>query len=275
MSIKKNYGSLPLAKQRLDVVLVRAKFALTLSQARQLILNRQVYVNGTVITNSFFVLKERNTLSVSPLIKKIVKHNIKQSIQTQNSIVSQYSLFEVKYITQKIVNLFDSLKTNEFFKLDLEILALTTSYQIICVLFLLHSTSILKFSEIYVLALFLLSFMGNILSYIKLTKTEILVKFPMLLTMMLYFAYTPCFICVEFPIYLPIVLIVRIFSEYIFPGSVTITINKYGWFFGVAIQTTCYASLIIYDLPLPSSFCMGRTFLEPRVGIRKTLCKFC
>ena len=111
-------GLLNLIEHRLDVVLVRAKFASTLSQARQLISHRQVYVNGIVITSSFFVLKKRDIISVSPSIKKIVKYNIKQSIQTQDPIVSQYNSFEVNFIIQKIVIISDSLKTNEFFNLN-------------------------------------------------------------------------------------------------------------------------------------------------------------
>lgn len=111
-------GLINLIEHRLDVVLVRAKFASTLSQARQLISHRQVYVNGIVITSSFFVLKKRDIISVSPSIKKIVKYNIKQSIQTQDPIVSQYNSFEVNFIIQKIVIISNSLKTNEFFNLN-------------------------------------------------------------------------------------------------------------------------------------------------------------
>jgi len=111
-------GLINLIEHRLDVVLLRAKFASTLSQARQLISHRQVYVNGIVITSSFFVLKKRDIISVSPSIKKIVKHNIKQSIQIQDPIVSQYNSFEVNFIIQKIVIISDSLKTNEFFNLN-------------------------------------------------------------------------------------------------------------------------------------------------------------
>ena len=111
-------GLINLIEHRLDVVLVRARFASTLSQARQLISHRQVYVNGIVITSSFFVLKKRDIISVSPSIKKIVKHNIKQSIQIQDPIVSQYNSFEVNFIIQKIVIISDSLKTNEFFNLN-------------------------------------------------------------------------------------------------------------------------------------------------------------
>ena len=105
-------------EHRLDVVLLRANFASTLSQARQLISHRQVYVNGIVVTSSFFVLKKRDIISVSPSIRKIVKQNIKQSIQNQDSMVSQYNSFEVNYTIQKIIIISDSLKTNEFINLN-------------------------------------------------------------------------------------------------------------------------------------------------------------
>ena len=72
-AFQKQNGLINLIEHRLDVVLVRARFASTLSQARQLISHRQVYVNGIVITSSFFVLKKRDIISVSPSIKKIVK----------------------------------------------------------------------------------------------------------------------------------------------------------------------------------------------------------
>jgi len=247
MSLKKKHGLIPLTRQRLDAVLVRAKFALTLSQARQLISRRRVYVNNILTTSSFYVLKKRDVVLVSP--------SVKQKIQTKNPIVSQYRLFEVKYITQKIGNIFNSLKTNEFFKLNLEKLALTTSYQMICVLFLLYSTYILNFSEVHFLTLFLMSFMGNILSYKILSKIDILVKIPLLLSSMMYFVYSPCFICVEFLIYLPAALIIRMITEFFFPW--TETIHKYGWFLGVALQTTCYVSLLVFELPVPSSLCMA------------------
>ena len=111
-------GLINLIEHRLDVVLLRANFASTLSQARQLISHRQVYVNGIVVTSSFFVLKKRDIISVSPSIRKIVKQNIKQSIQNQDSMVSQYNSFEVNYTIQKIIIISDSLKTNEFIKLN-------------------------------------------------------------------------------------------------------------------------------------------------------------
>jgi ribosomal protein S4 len=114
----KTNGLINLIEHRLDVVLLRANFASTLSQARQLISHRQILVNGTVVTSSFFVLEKRDVISVFPTIRKIVKQNIKQRIQKRSSIVSQYNSFEISYTIQKIVIISDSLKTYKFFNLN-------------------------------------------------------------------------------------------------------------------------------------------------------------
>ena len=254
MVLKKKYGLIPLTKQRLDVVLVRANFALTLSQARQLISHRQVYVNGIVITSSFYILKKRDIISVSLSIKKIARENCKQTIQAQDLNNSQYSSFKVNLTIQKLVNTFDSLKINELFKLNLGKLALTTSHQIICVLLLLYSTYFLEFSENYILALFLASFVGNVAYYKVLTKTEILAGFLMLLTFTSYFVFNPCYICVEFPIYSSVALIIRAIVEVFFPSFATI--HRYGWYFGTLLQIMCYGLLLIFQVPISSGFCM-------------------
>jgi len=114
----KTNGLMNLIERRLDIVLFRANFALTLSQARQLISHRQIFVNGVVVTSSFFVLKKGDIISVSPTIKKIIKANIKQTIQKSTTFVSQSNLFEVNINIQKIIVVSESLKTNEFFSLN-------------------------------------------------------------------------------------------------------------------------------------------------------------
>ena len=113
----KTNGLMNLIERRLDIVLFRANFASTLSQARQLISHRQIFVNGVVVTSSFFVLKKGDIISVSPIIKKIIKLNIKQAIQKRDSFVSQSNLFEANFNIQKIIIVSENLKTNEFFSL--------------------------------------------------------------------------------------------------------------------------------------------------------------
>jgi ribosomal protein S4 len=107
-----------LIERRLDVILFRVGFASTLSQARQLIGHKNVLVNGVLVTSSFFLLKKGDIISFAPIIKKIVKANIKQTLQKKNSFVSQFNLFEVNFNIQKIVIVSENLKTNEFFSLN-------------------------------------------------------------------------------------------------------------------------------------------------------------
>jgi len=110
-------GLVNLIARRLDIVLFRANFALTLSQARQLISHRQILVNGTVVNSSFYLLKKGDIISISPAVKGLVKTNIKQSAEKKESFVSQFKSFEVNYTIQKIVIIAENLKTHEFFSL--------------------------------------------------------------------------------------------------------------------------------------------------------------
>jgi len=110
-------GLANLLEHRLDIVLLRSNFASTLSQARQMISHRQIFINGVVVTSSFFILKKGDIISVSPNIKKKVKQNIKQSIQKKGLFVTQSNLFEVNYTIQKIIIVSENLKTSEFFSL--------------------------------------------------------------------------------------------------------------------------------------------------------------
>ena len=114
----KSNGLINLIERRLDIVLFRANFASTLSQARQLISHRQIFVNGVIVTSSFFVLKKGDIISVAPIVKKIIKSNIKQTIQKDYSFSSQSKLFEVNFSIQKIIIVSENLKTNEFFSLN-------------------------------------------------------------------------------------------------------------------------------------------------------------
>lgn len=118
-------GLANLLEHRLDIVLLRSNFALTLSQARQMISHRQIFVNGVVLTSSFFILGKGDILSVSPTLKKIVKSNIKQSLQKKDLFVTQSNVFEVNFNIQKIIVVSENLKTNEFFSLNKQDLSST------------------------------------------------------------------------------------------------------------------------------------------------------
>ena len=107
-----------LIERRLDIVLFRANFASTLSQARQLISHRQIFVNEVAVTSSFFLLKKGDIVSVSPKMKKKIKSNIKQAIQKTDLVPLHSNLFEVNFNIQKIIIVSENLKTNEFFSLN-------------------------------------------------------------------------------------------------------------------------------------------------------------
>ena len=112
-------------ERRLDLVLFRAGFAISLSQARQLISHKKIFVNGTAVTSSFFILNKGDIISVSPSIKKIIKENIKKATSKETPHVSQFKSFEVNFQIQKIVIVNENLRTNEFFsiyKQDLNLL---------------------------------------------------------------------------------------------------------------------------------------------------------
>jgi len=113
----KTNGLVNLISRRLDIVLFRANFALTLSQARQLISHRQILVNGVCVNSSFYNLKKGDIISISPIIKDVVKKNIKQSVQKKEPFVSQFKSFEVNYNIQKIIIVAEDLKTHEFLSL--------------------------------------------------------------------------------------------------------------------------------------------------------------
>jgi ribosomal protein S4 len=95
-------GLINLIERRLDLVLFRAGFAISLSQARQLISHRQIFVNGTAVTSSFYILSKGDVISVAPTIKKIIKANIKQTTSKETSYVSQFKSFEVNLIFKKL-----------------------------------------------------------------------------------------------------------------------------------------------------------------------------
>lgn len=114
----KTNGLMNLIERRLDIVLFRANFASTLSQARQLISHRQIFVNEVAVTSSFFLLKKGDIVSVSPKMKKKIKSNIKQAIQKTDLVPLHSNLFEVNFNIQKIIIVSENLKTNEFFSLN-------------------------------------------------------------------------------------------------------------------------------------------------------------
>ena len=91
-SIKKNvfsvnnlvnykYFILKFFESRLDIVLYRAKFSLSVRGAAQLILHNHILVNGKVIKNKSYILKSNDLIQVSDNLKirSLVKKNLDRS----------------------------------------------------------------------------------------------------------------------------------------------------------------------------------------------------
>ena len=104
-----------LIERRLDLILFRPGFTLSLSQARQLIGHRKVFVNGTVITSPFFLLKKGDVVSFSPKIKFLIITNIAKAAMTRETFVSAFSHLEINLNILKIILIEDNLKTKGSF----------------------------------------------------------------------------------------------------------------------------------------------------------------
>lgn len=76
-----NYNSffLSLLESRLDVVLYRSHFALSVQLARQLILHKHIKVNCVTVRDYSYTLKKGDLIEISPIGSKIVELNIQNS----------------------------------------------------------------------------------------------------------------------------------------------------------------------------------------------------
>lgn len=70
---------LKLFEQRLDTVLYRSKFCISLRNARQLIVHGKVLVNKQIIKTPSYVLKPGNLIKINPKYYKLIENNLKQT----------------------------------------------------------------------------------------------------------------------------------------------------------------------------------------------------
>ena len=70
---------LSLLEKRLDVILYRAHFARSLRNAQQLILHKHIRVNGLIITNKSFTLKQGDIIEINENAKSLIDDNISRS----------------------------------------------------------------------------------------------------------------------------------------------------------------------------------------------------
>lgn len=79
---KKNYITnyfLNLFESRLDVILYKAKFSISIRTAKQLVTHGKILINFNKITNPSYLLKTGDIISINPKFKSIIEFNIANS----------------------------------------------------------------------------------------------------------------------------------------------------------------------------------------------------
>lgn len=99
---------LEIFEKRLDIILYRSKFALSLRNAKQLISHGKVFVNKVHVKTPSYKLKPGDLISINPKFYTLVEQNIKNS-QTW-PIPPKYLI--INYKTLEIINHSDISKIN-------------------------------------------------------------------------------------------------------------------------------------------------------------------
>lgn len=115
-----NLFFLKLFESRLDTVLFRAKFGLSMRSSRQLISHGKIFVNNKKINSKLFYLKTGDTISVDSRCKNILQVNIARSnwwpIPPKHLIIN-YRTFQIIFGT---LNKYSNTSTQFTFNLNLE-----------------------------------------------------------------------------------------------------------------------------------------------------------
>lgn len=81
---KKNFGNinlflLKILESRLDTVLYRSFFTLSIRSARQLITHGHIFVNQNLVKTNSFILKKGDLIEINPKYHKLIHKNIRRS----------------------------------------------------------------------------------------------------------------------------------------------------------------------------------------------------
>ena len=113
-------------EKRLDTILYRTKFSLSIKSARQLILHGHILVNGFAVKTSSCIIKNNDTIEVSKKVKS--RFLIKKNIDKSNFWPVPPSHLHVNYNTfQIIVKFADDAPFVPMFPFHLSINAVITS----------------------------------------------------------------------------------------------------------------------------------------------------
>ena len=106
---------LNLLEKRLDVILFRSNFVLSIRNARQLILHNHVYVNNKVVRESSFLVKAGDIIKLSPKIHKKVKLYVVLSEfwpLTPSYLQVNYKLFKIRVLENSLLLNYSSKLSN-------------------------------------------------------------------------------------------------------------------------------------------------------------------
>ena len=114
-SFNSQHAVLKFFESRLDTVLYRANFSLTIESARQLILHGHIFVNGIPVRIKSYILKENDLISVGNNIK--ARNLIKKSLDRSNfwpippkHLAINYRTLQILFI-QDFISIFESRLT--------------------------------------------------------------------------------------------------------------------------------------------------------------------
>ena len=118
-AIRSNFLFIETLEKRLDAVLYRAHFTLSIRGARQLISHRHIYVNKKLVTNKSYILKQGDLIEVKSKFHNLIIKNLKSNHKWP--IPPKY--LQINYKTLQIL-FHDNIKLNNLschfpFKLDL------------------------------------------------------------------------------------------------------------------------------------------------------------
>jgi ribosomal protein S4 len=108
-----NLSFLSLIEKRLDVILYRSHFVPSVRNAQQLIIHKHIKVNGNIITNKSFTLKQGDIIEINEKVKSLIMTNIRTSFiwpLPPKYLSINYKTFEIilheKIELQSLSNLF-------------------------------------------------------------------------------------------------------------------------------------------------------------------------
>lgn len=109
-------------ERRLDVILVRLNFCLTIFQARQLISHKKICVNYKIVNIPDFQLFNGDLISIQDNFLYFIKSKIRQNFQSNRIWRIKPTHLEVNYKTLKAVVLYEPQQIQFPYSIDLDLL---------------------------------------------------------------------------------------------------------------------------------------------------------